>query len=82
MAETNGGAVDEINALKQQVIELTKKNDDMSEMVVKSAAAYEEIKADRDKWKRAYTDEKERHQKSIGEVTAWGEIVEKLLDKI
>ena len=82
MEPNNGGAVDEINALKQQVIELTKLNDDFKEINLKVVVQVEDLKADRDKWKRAYTDEKERHQKAIGEVTAWGEIVDKLLDKI
>lgn len=82
MAETNGGAVDEINALKQQVIDVTKRRDDYHEINIRLAAQVEELKVDRDKWKSSSTANNASIQKMNGEVTAYLEIIDKLLDKI
>ncbi len=44
--------------------------------------AYKLLIEDRDKWKNAYSDQAKRYERAQGEISAWGEITEKLLEKI
>ena len=82
MAETNGGAVDEINALKQQVIEVTKRHDDLKETNTRLAIQVEELKADRDKWRSSSNANNASIQKLNGESTAYKQIIDELIEKL
>ncbi len=56
-------------------------NDEVDKRVTKTVA-YKLLTEDRDKWKSAYTDQAKRYERAQGEISAWGEITEKLLEKI
>lgn len=49
--------------------------DRLTEEIVKT-------REDRDKWKRAHADLNIRHERSVGEIQAYSDIIEKLIEKL